>query len=142
MASLPSARRGSWCPSTNSDHRCDDLPPIGSSASPATPRGFRALAQTLVCRLWSRLALVVYSVLSAPAQELGFGSDEVNRRGEVRLGHKYGRKPSELSNNLHDELGGMRWLRSAHRARGVGKTASNGPACQRMVGGGIAPHDR
>jgi hypothetical protein len=64
--------------------------------------------------------------------------------GEVQLGHKYGRKSSGSSNNLFDELGGMRWLRSARRAHEVGKTASStkGPACQWMVGGGITPRDR
>jgi hypothetical protein len=130
MASLPSAHRATWFPNTNSTHCSDDLFPIGHSASPATPRGSRALARTPVRQLWVRLALVVYSAPSALAQGLGFGSGEVNRgRRGGAAEYKYGRKSSRPCNNLPRRI---RWdavveVRPPSAQSGEDGTLNSGP---------------
>jgi hypothetical protein len=49
--------RGSWCPSTNSGRRGDNLPSTGDDASPVTHRGSLAQAQNSVRRWWTGLEL-------------------------------------------------------------------------------------
>ena len=124
---------------------CRSRPQIGSSASTPTTRGLRALAQSFDCLWRPRLAQTVCSVLFAPVQELVSGSDVVNQERQVRCSRvNRWEKAVRVKQRLPDELGGARWMRSARRVRGVGKTASctPGPTRQRMVGGGITPRDR